>query len=402
MIYEQKNCRLCNGPLEEILSFGDTYISTFVKTPLDNIGKAPLNLAICPKDGLVQLTHSADRDLLYNNYWYRSSLNPTMVSALKEIVEEAVSLVHLDQLSSVIDIGCNDGTMLGLYPDKMIKVGIDPANNLHPKCDIFVNNFFPYPGMPKFEAKIITAIAMFYDLDDPLFFLKAVYDNMHPEGIFICQLSDLASMVTTNAFDAICHEHVIYYSLKAFMELAKQAGFEVFYVSQNKVNGGSIRIYCARYGFPPVHENVQEFLEYEAEYISKEALDQFAIRGAKIAQQVKDFVSGEADNGATISLLGASTKGNTLLQACQIGYPDILEAAEVSQHKFGLYTVYSQIPIVDQAEVLRDPPDYFLVLPWHFIDFFKSRFKKYLRQGGKLIVPMPQPKVISVEGEYLI
>ncbi len=361
--------------------------------PRIKLDKVPLDLKSCPGCSLIQLGHSVDKATLYSQYWYKSSINSSMALALGDVVRGVGSHVHLQNGESVLDIGCNDGALLEKYQNNVTTIGIDPCQNILPTCDIFYNGFFP-DDLPDMSVKAVTAIAMFYDVDDPKGFLDRVKSILSYNGIFVVQMTDLMSMLAANAFDNICHEHVVYYSLANLGLLAQNCGLDIFHVETNLVNGGSLRAYMCHAGQKDIKQSVMDRLDEEGEAISAETLIKFRQNIDQISSEVFEIVSERVHAGDTVDVLGASTKGNTFLQVSGIGNSLIRQAAEVNEGKFGLYTGGSNIPIVSQEVSLSNPPDYYLVLPWHFIDTFIASMDGYLKSGGKFIVPMPEPKIV--------
>ncbi len=389
-------CRICGcEDYESIINLGNIHPSNF----LDNgatVEQAPLHLVQCKCCELVQLKESIDLDRMYKDfYWYRSGLNQNMVNSLRDVVDSVMKKVDLKKEDSVLDIGCNDGTMLGFYPDYVCKAGIDPAPNLNPQnIDLFINDYFlaDYFNDDK-KYKVITAIAMFYDLEDPNKFLQDIKSILSYDGIFIVQFTDLLSMVKINAFDNICHEHLEYYSLKVLNDLMIRNDLRIFDVEYNSVNGGSIRAYI-RHDEDINYCEVNHKINKENEYFRKFPIKNF---GNSIEQTKRDLlrkVSKYKKKNKRIYVLGASTKGNTLLQYYGLDNTIIDKALEVNEDKFGKHTIGTNIPIVSEKDGLAEKPDYLLVLPWHFRDFFVDKLDSYIKQGGALIFPLPEVEIV--------
>jgi hypothetical protein len=250
-------CRITGDPLEECLDLGEQYVSDFVEPGKEKMGETgSLRVGIGIKSGLVQLYESFPPEKMYRNYWYHSGINDAMRKELQSIVESAMSFVSLKPGDTVLDIASNDGTMLDFYPVTLNRVGIDPSNvatesELYGSKIALVNDFFSakaYTGISSSRAKIVTAIAMFYDLENPLEFLHQVREIIDDRGVFIIQISYTPLMLEQNEFGNICHEHVCYYTLKVLKPLLEAAGFEIFDVLLNPTNGGSIRIYATPSG----------------------------------------------------------------------------------------------------------------------------------------------------------
>ncbi len=413
MVTELKECRICKSKdLNTVLDLGNIYPSGFIKDDekVSEDSKAPLVLCQCVECGLVQLKHTVDLDLMYRQYWYASSLNKSMVSSLKDIADEIEERVFIDDNDLLVDIGCNDGTLLNLYT-KGIKLGFDPALNLPTPKHYFINDYFSkesYNSCSYNKAKVITAIAMFYDLPDPNRFVQDVVSVLDGDGIFVIQFTDLLSMFKLTAFDNICHEHLEYYSLGVTRRLLEDNGLKLIDVSYNNVNGGSIRITAAHQDSKfEVSENVALALEQEAVYFKLEnghTFEWFNDNINRAKMKLKGFLKWAKAQNKTTYLLGASTKGNTLLQVCNITDELIPYAAEVNKDKFGLRTTGSDIKIISEEDALIKHPDYLFIPVWHFIDNLleKPRIKNYLDSGGSLVVPLPEFAIYTKNGKFIL
>ena len=406
-------CRVCDSSLEPVLDLGEHYVSNFISPGEHDGTKAPLELVICRRCRLLQLKHTVPGETMYRNYWYRSGTNQTMRNALADIANKAETLIHLREGDSVVDIGCNDGTLLASYKTGgILKIGFDPAENLA----IFSRKIADKLVVGYFEAetfhadsdlrgripKVVTSIAMFYDLEDPNRFVSDVKTVMDPEGLWIVQMSYLPLMLKTNEFGNICHEHLEYYSLTSFEYLLHLHEFEVVDAELNDINGGSIRAYIRNRNADPdlfadatYRELARERMRALREQEVKLGLDdievykEFAVWVNRIKEDVVGFIKDQVVQGKKVYVYGASTKGNTLLQYFGLDRTVITAAAERNSDKWGKVTVGSHIPIVSEQEARAAKPDYFLVLPWHFLEEFRQREKAYLLSGGKFIVPMP-------------
>ena len=412
-IETRTNCRVCEGPLKPILSLGNSYVSDF-PFPGEPAGiKAPLELVLCDRCSLLQLKHTVSAETMYRNYWYHSGTNKSMQDALADISGKAEQLIHLQPGDAVLDIGCNDGTLLASYATEGIfRVGFDPAENLavfsRKVADKVIVDFFNAGAFQEdaelrsHRPKIITSIAMFYDLEDPKAFVSDIKKVMHPDGLWAVQMSYLPLMLQQNEFGNICHEHLEYYSLQSFEYLLELFDFEIVDVELNEVNGGSLRAYIRNKSASPASfgdvtyralatDRIHELREREATMglEGTQPYEDFAIWVERIKRDVVDFISEQVRRGKTVYVYGASTKGNTLLQYFGLDHSLITAAAERNPDKWGRVTVGMQIPIVSEQEARDAKPDYFLVLPWHFLPEFIAREKSYLLSGGRFIVPIP-------------
>ena len=379
-------CRLCfNKKLTPIHKFGSQFVSNFVNKKNIKKGiKAPLNLVYCNNCKLLQLEHSAPQEIMYKKfYWYRSSVTHTMITALKDIYTTVKKLSVLKKNDTILDIGANDGTLLNFFKKDGFKtVGCEPATNLvkdlKKNCDYVLNDFWDLEKLNKIikknnikKPKLITAIGMFYDLEDPSKFISDAAKALDDDGVFIAQLMCLNSMLKKNDLGNICHEHLEFYSYESLKYLFEKNGFKIFKVEENDINGGSYRIYCKK--------NIKKSINH------KEKIG---------IEEIKKFFTRVKEN-KKIFLYGASTKGNTLLQYYNINSTIIPFAAERSPEKWGKYTIGTGVKIISEKEARRLNPDYFFVMPYAFIKEFQKREAKWLRSGGKFLLPYPSFRVVK-------
>ena len=400
-VIEHNKCRLCGSEdLVEAFSIGNQYINNFVsKENVTNGIKAPLDLIMCQNCSLIQLRHTAPQELLYSRfYWYRSGVTDTMVKELRDITQNIENLVDLKKDDVVLDIGANDGTLLKTYTDIGLKrIGCEPANNLinslSDTTDYVMHDFWSYESYKKHtkkwnlgKAKVITAIGMFYDLEEPNKFINDIAKTLQKGGIFVAQLMCLSNMIEKNDLGNICHEHIEFYSLESLRYMFESNGLEIFKIDENNVNGGSYRIFAR-------HLNKGSIIFDE--HFTIEDLRNFKSRIDDNKNKCVTFIKEEVKKGKTVYVYGASTKGNVILQYYNLG-PDLITAAsERSPEKWGKYTIGTGIPIISEEEARTAQPDYFLVLPWAFFDEFYLRESKWRSKGGKFIVPMPNFRIIE-------
>ncbi len=402
-------CRICQSPkLDDVLSLGTQYVSDFVTLDGDS-PQAPLELVRCSNCGLVQLRHTFSRGSLYRHYWYKSGISPTMRKALSDLVLRTCEIAEPSPGDLALDIGCNDGTLLRSYPIKgLFLVGFEPAENLVQEArsgtNWIFNDFFSVETFKrKFgerKAKIVTSVAMFYDLEDPNGFVADVAKILVPDGVWVVQQNYLATMLERNGFDNIGHEHLEYYSLGTMQELLKRHDLEVFNVETNDVNGGSFRTFICHKGRQAIGNTVSIMQKNEERLAldSHATYERFAENIRKIRSQVRDFIIQEVRSGKSVYVYGASNRGNTILQYCGLNHTLIGKAADANPEKWGRKTVGTLIPIVSKEEARRDRPDYFLILPHHFLKEISRDEKEYLEHGGRLIVPLPAFRIVTKEG----
>lgn len=402
-------CRISGSSnLKTILNLGNQSLTgVFPKISNQKITKGPLELVWCPDSGLVQLKHSYNPSEMYGlNYGYRSGLNNSMVQHLKFKVDRLTTKVKLDDLDIVLDIGSNDGTLLNSYNNKNIhRIGMDPTagkfRQYYDENILVIEDFFSkdkFFESSKKKAKIITSIAMFYDLEDPSTFVQEISEVLTDDGIWHFEQSYLPTMLRMNSYDTVCHEHIEYYSLSVIYKLLAKHNLRIIDVELNSVNGGSFAVTAVKENslYLGNGETVNWLLEQEDRMglNTLRPYQAFAKRVSQHREDLRNLIIGIRNAGKSVVGYGASTKGNVLLQFCELGPSEISCIAEVNPEKFGAYTPGSNIPILSEKEVRAKKPDYMLVLPWHFRDGILQREKEFLKSGGRLIFPLPEIEII--------
>lgn len=417
MYSEIKKCRICNNDnLVSILSLGEqTLTGVFPKSRQAEITTGPLELVKCFGEnscGLVQLRHSYDLNEMYGeNYGYRSGLNNSMIEHLRDIVNYILKNATLGSGDIIIDVGSNDGTLLKLYPSNDYRlVGIDPTGNkfkkYYPDNIRLIPDFFSKDNIVKNigikKVKVISSISMFYDLEHPMDFMKEVHDILDDNGIWVLEQSYLPTMLEMNAYDTICHEHLEYYALKQIKWMTDKVGLKLIDVELNSTNGGSFFVVIAKEGsfYTPKMDKIEKMiLEEEKRGIeSLEIYKEFKRNVFEHKIELEKFIKEINSKNEKIFGYGASTKGNVILQFCNLSPKEIPYIAEINEDKFGSFTPKTMIPIISEVEARSKNPDYLLVLPWHFRDNIIKREQKYLSEGGKLVMPLPRVEVISYAG----
>ena len=406
-------CRICNSSkLEEFLELGELYLSGYFPKPGVDISKSRLALSRCKECKLVQLSDQVEIESLYGEgYGYESHLNSSMRDHLQDTAKEIASRFDLRDSDVVCDIASNDGTLLaGYIDDRIVFIGIDPLigilNDYYPEKAIKVSQFFSsaeYFSVTNKPAKLVTSFSVFYDLENPIEFASNVNKILAEDGVWILEQSYLPSMITTLGFDTICHEHLLYLTLNDFNNVFSRVGLEIFDVKLNKINGGSIQIYAQKCGtgVQPIEKNVAELMEQEQrEYIaSDEKLIDFAKNVEAFKISFKNYLLILKENGHEIFGLGASTKGNVLLQYCELDNSIISSIGEINPKKFGCITPGTFIPIVDEKKLISSTSGsqskkIGIIIPWHFEDSMKSKLVNFLEEGGRLLVPLPEPRFV--------
>ena len=404
-----ERCRICGSTdLTQVLDLGVQMLTgIFPRRAGEDITAGPVQLVKCDQQtgcGLLQLAHSYDLAEMYgDNYGYRSGLNPSMVAHLQDKVRRIQGLVHLAEGDAVLDIGSNDATTLRAYPDiGLRRIGMDPSagkfRQHYPDTVSLIEDFFAaetfeqhFPGV---RPRVVTSFAMFYDLEQPMEFMRQVHRILAEDGIWVFEQSYMPTMLDMVAYDTVCQEHLEFYALAQIQWMAERVGFRILDVEFNDVNGGSFSITMGKApAFTAAGPATQAILDQEhaAGLHTLAPYRQFADRVAASRDELQRFVADARAAGKTIGILGASTKGNVLLQYCGLSGDDIVAVGEVNPDKFGALTPGTWLEIIPEPELLAAAPDYLLVLPWHFRSFF-LRNPRYA--GHKLVFPLPRLEVV--------
>lgn len=414
MLYNKIDaCRLCAGTdIETVLDLGNQALTgIFPKTAAEDVEQGPLDLARCASCGLVQLFHNYDLSQLYGQtYGYRSGLNQSMVRHLHSKVAKIKNLVTLEAGDMIIDIGSNDGTTLSAYPSDMTLVGVDPSGekffHYYPQGAKLIPAFFSKDAVqkvyPNRKAKVITSIAMFYDLEQPQVFVNEIASLLDDNGVWVFEQSYLPSMIEAKSYDTICHEHLEFYAVKQIKIMLDKADLKIVDLEFNNINGGSFSITAAK--------RTSKYNEATA-IIEKSLANEVALglEGTQVFKDLQAEMEQHRENllslltslkaaGKKVVGYGASTKGNVLIQYCGLTSDLVSCIAEVNPDKFGSFTPGSKIPIVSEADARAMNPDYYIVFPWHFRENILQRSQDILASGGKFIFPLPHLEIVSSKG----
>lgn len=417
MYQEIKKCRICgNEHLTTLLDLGmQALTGVFPRRRDEKVDVGPLELVRCDTGaglhscGLVQLRHSFTPEQMYGeNYGYRSGLNSSMVAHLRAKVAALTANAALNADDVILDIGSNDGTLLGCYPENgPTLIGIDPTaakfkhyyrQDIRLATEFFSSGTFMRHSDGR-QARIITSIAMFYDLDDPFKFVQEIAACLADDGIWHFEQSYLPAMLRTTSYDTICHEHLEYYSMKQVVHLLDRAGLQVIDVIENDINGGSFAVTAAKKGarFPAQRDRIDAFIKREQLYSLDElqTYSAFSRRVKSHRDELLRFFDQSQREGKTILGYGASTKGNVLLQYCRLTESQLPGIAEVNEDKFGRFTPGSLIPIISETEAREQNPDAFFVLPWHFRENIVNKESALIASGKQLVFPLPTLTVVG-------
>lgn len=386
----RSDCRVCHGTIQDIFSLGDLYVSTFPSRPGDNIGHAPLTLAQCGECTLVQLRHSFPQELLWaRKYWYRSRTNPVIVEDLREIAREGARRRPPKEGDVWLEIGANDGALLE-HVSGFYRIGVEPAQNLQDElrasCDLAIPDFWRAEVLPeKFHKRVsvVSAVGMFYDMEDPGQFVRDVARVLAPDGIMVAQLMTASPMIMNADVGNICHEHLEYYSWPSLVRLFEDNGMEIFEVERNGINGGSYRLWARHKDKGSIQFN-EPALDWNGFF--ERIADNKALTVA--------YLKNQAEHGAKIYWYGASTKSNTIAQWYGLDSTIITAAADVNPEKIGRFMVGTDIPIISEEIAMREA-NIFVVGPYGFRSHFIHRCSDWLKSGGRLVFTTPKFEVVT-------
>ncbi|QGZ55926.1 class I SAM-dependent methyltransferase [Paraburkholderia acidiphila] len=392
-----------------VLNLGHQALTgVFPKSADEPVTQGPLELVWSPGSGLLQLAHSYEPSEMYgDNYGYRSGLNQSMVDHLTDKIAYLERLKPLSAGDVVLDIGSNDCTTLRAYrTNGLRRIGIDPTGKkfreYYPEDVRLVPDFFSadaYRSVESQPAKIVTSIAMFYDLEAPIEFAKQIESILAEDGVWHFEQSYMPSMLRLNSYDTICHEHLEYYSLAVVKTILEAAGLKLVDVVMNAVNGGSFAVTAAKVSNRSIKAN-QPVIDWLLEQEDRMGLNtprpyrEFEERVFRHRDDLTRLIRALNADGKKVLGYGASTKGNVVLQFCGFTTADIPAIAEVNEEKFGRVTPGTHIPIISEAKARAMKPDYFLVLPWHFKNGILRRESEFLKSGGRLIFPFPEIEIV--------
>lgn len=411
MVRRVTHCRMCDsGNLEVFLNLGHTPPSDrFLFS--DELHAAevhyPLRVMVCHDCGFIQLQHVVPPEILYRiNYPYEMSITKSGSEHFIEMAKNICQEFSIPQGSFVIDVGSNVGVLLSGFKSQGMRVlGVDPAENIAKIAqengietlpEFFGAKVAPEIVKQKGRASVITATNVFAHIGDLKDFVSALDVVLGEKGIFVFEAPYVLNLVNCLQYDTIYHEHLGYISVKPVAAFFKRQGMDVFKVEQHPIHGGSLRVFIARKGTREVQTSVNEFIQNEekSRLYSSELLHSFAMRVAKHRQDLVALLMDLKKQGKRIVGVSAPAKGNTLLNYCKIGTQYLDYLTEKSKLKVGLYSPGMHIPIKPDEVLLEDKPDYALLLAWNFADEIMNNLKSFRENGGKFIIPVPEPRIV--------
>jgi hypothetical protein len=404
------SCRICKGDrLTPFISLGNhPPPNCFLRKDQLNQPEAlcPADLYFCEDCSLVQMVDVVPAEVMFRDHPYVSGTTATLSQHFRNVADELMKRFEVPSGALIVDIGSNDGTFLKGFAQSPVRVlGVEPATkiaNLARDAGIeTINEFFSQKTAEAIRqqygpAKIINAAGVFFHVNDLDDFVSGVRTLLADDGVFAVQAVYLVDMIERNSFDNIYHEHVCHYSIKPLEVLFDRFGMQIFDVRRVSIHGGSIVACVGKKGHFR-RTGTPDRLIAEEKAKGFHDIKRFKLFAEKAAEIKRDLVAILRDlktSGRRIAAYGAPAKGNTLLNYCQIG-TDILDyATEKNSLKWGLYTPGMHIPVIPEQEAWSNPPDYYLMLAWNFLEELLAKEKEYRARGGKFIVPIPEPRII--------
>ncbi len=403
-------CIVCESlKITLYLDLGKTALANDYRTKKDLLvpeNKAPLKVAYCNECTLSQLTHTVNREFIFKNYLYFSSASTQLQEFFKDYAEEIIEKFPDKAKKLTIEIASNDGILLKPLKKMGARVlGVEPAKNISKVANKEGIKTLPYFFNLKTSFKIqkeygkaglIIANNVLAHTDNPNDMISGVKNLLAENGVFMFQVKYLSDFIEKNEFDTIYHEHISYFSLRSLDFLLSKHGLKIFDVSHVSQEGGSIRVSVCHNNFK-IKKNVsiKKFLEKEKKdgLYKINTYKKFSKKPLKVKENLTSILKKLKKNNFEIAGYGASAKGNTLLQYCNINKKLLNYIVDSSPYKQGKYTPQTHIPIVSPEKFKKDMPDYILLLAWNFKDSILSKEKWFLNQGGKFIIPIPEPVI---------
>ena len=407
-----RNCR--NTKFDLVTEIGSQPISSYFPKKKELLKNYSLNLYECKSCRLIQLYEIPGLKEMYGpQYGYKTGISNFMVNHLKKKFDWIKKIKALKNNSNILDIGSNDGTFLNFFSKNIKKrklFGIDPSadafpNSYNKRIEVIIDFFNEHSVNNYFENikfSVITSFAMFYDVEDPNIFCKNISKILEKNGIWVLEFSYFPLLLKNLTYDQICHEHVIYYTLSTFKKILDKNNLKVVDFSLNEINGGSIEVLCTKKesNLKTKSNKIKELLLIEQKII-KEDYNKFNLRVHNSKKNLSLFLNNISKS--EVIGYGASTKGNVILNYCGVTNKDISYICDANPSKIGKFTPGSFIPIISKKEMRRINPKYLLVLIWSFKREVIKQEENFIKNGGKLIFPLPVFHVVDKDNylDYL-
>lgn len=404
-------CVFCNSlELEKYLDLGHIpLVDKFLSSDELNQPEIfyPLNVCLCKNCGLSQLGYKIPPEKLFNKeYAYESSTTKTRRESYTELAEFTCKIAEIKQDQVVVDIGSNVGVLLNAFKNLGMKtIGIDASENIVKKANsigittllgFFDNNIAEKVLSDVGKAKIVTATNVFAHIQDYDSFMTALKKILDEDGIFMFHVPYFLHLIKNLEYDTIYHEHVCYFGLKPLITFFKRYDMEIFEVIESDLDGGSIRCFVCHKNKRAVSKNIKQMLEKENEedIYSLDRLQDFSKQVLKQKNDLLKLLIDLKNNGNHIVGLSAPAKGITLLNYCKIDSYFLDYITEKAPLKIDKYTPGMHHHIRSDEHLIKDMPDYALILAWNFANEIMDNLREFRDAGGKFIIPVPSPKIV--------
>lgn len=367
----------------------------------------PLNVCLCKNCGLSQLGYKVPPTKLFNeNYAYESSTTKTRKQNYDQLAEYICDKFEIPKESLIVDIGSNVGILLESFNKRGMKiVGVDASPNMveiaNSKGIPTISGFFDKNIAEKIvsegqKASVVTATNVFAHIQDYESFMDALTELLEKNGIFVFHVPHFLQLIRNLEYDTVYHEHVSYFGLKPLQKFFERFDMEIFDVSETDLDGGSIRCFICRRGQKTISPKISKIVDEEEKegIYSIERLRKFATETSQQKSKLLSLLYSIKENNQRVVGIGAPAKGITLLNYCKIDNFFLDYVTEKAPLKIGKFTPGTHIQVKKDEVLMKDMPDYALILAWNFSKEIMKNLDEYRKSGGKFIIPIPKPHIV--------